>query len=175
MATASGVRRAWLVTTNDNLDALRFYQRRGWRLGGGRSRESLGAAVTNCATHMTRAARRGRGVPVVFDSVGKDTFHGSLDCLRPLGMLVMYGQASGKVPPFDPGILMAKGSLFLTRPTLVTYTATREDLESGSAELFDVVRKGIVKNKATEETRGSSASRSRSSFRSPRPAARLAC
>ncbi len=87
----------------------------------------------------------GKGVAVVYDSVGKDTFAGSLDCLRPLGMMVSYGNASGKVPPFDPGILMAKGSLFLTRPTLVTYTATREDLETSSAELFDVVRKGIVK------------------------------
>jgi NADPH2:quinone reductase len=87
----------------------------------------------------------GNGVAVVYDSVGKDTFAGSLDCLRPLGMMVSYGNASGKVPPFDPGILMAKGSLFLTRPTLVTYTATREDLEDSSAELFDVVRNGVVK------------------------------
>jgi len=87
----------------------------------------------------------GKGVAVVYDSVGKDTFAGSLDSLRPLGMMVSYGNASGKVPPFDPGILMAKGSLFLTRPTLVTHTATREDLEKGSAELFDVVRKGIVR------------------------------
>jgi NADPH2:quinone reductase len=87
----------------------------------------------------------GKGVPVVYDSVGKDTFAGSLDCLAPLGMMVSYGNASGKVPPFDPGILSTKGSLFLTRPTLVTYTASREDLEASSAELFDVVRKGIVK------------------------------
>lgn len=87
----------------------------------------------------------GKGVAVVYDSVGKDTFAGSLDCLRPLGMMVSYGNASGKVPPFDASILMAKGSLFLTRPTLVTYTATREDLKKGSAELFDVVRKGVVR------------------------------
>jgi NADPH2:quinone reductase len=87
----------------------------------------------------------GKGVPVVYDSVGKDTFAGSLDCLRPLGMMVSYGNASGKVPPFDAGILSAKGSLFLTRPTLNTYTASREDLEASSAELFDVVSKGIVK------------------------------
>ena len=87
----------------------------------------------------------GKGVAVVYDSVGKDTFAGSLDCLRPLGMMVSYGNASGKVPPFDLSILMMKGSLFLTRPTLVTYTATREDLEKGCAELFDVVRKSIVK------------------------------
>jgi NADPH2:quinone reductase len=87
----------------------------------------------------------GRGVAVVYDSVGKDTFAGSLDCLRPLGTLVSYGNASGKVPPFDLSLLMTKGSLFLTRPTLVNYTATRQDLEAGSAELFDVVRRGIVR------------------------------
>ncbi|HRZ08053.1 MAG TPA: quinone oxidoreductase, partial [Candidatus Competibacteraceae bacterium] len=69
----------------------------------------------------------GQGVAVVYDSVGKETFMGSLDCLRPLGMMVSFGNASGPVPPFDPGILAAKGSLFLTRPTLMTYTAQRPD------------------------------------------------
>ena len=87
----------------------------------------------------------GQGVPVVYDSVGKDTFEGSLDCLRPLGVLVLYGQASGPVPPFNIGQLMTKGSLYLTRPTLVNYTATREDLMAGSKELFDVVQSGAVK------------------------------
>jgi NADPH:quinone reductase len=85
------------------------------------------------------------GVHVVYDSVGKDTFARSLDCLRPLGMLVLFGQASGPVPPFDLSELMRKGSLFLTRPTLVTYTAKSEDLQSSAAELFDVVSKGAVK------------------------------
>lgn len=87
----------------------------------------------------------GEGVPVVYDSIGKDTFMKSLDCLRPLGILVSFGQASGPVDPFDPGILAAKGSLFLTRPTLMTYTANREDLVASAAELFNVVESGVVK------------------------------
>ncbi len=87
----------------------------------------------------------GAGCHVVYDSVGKDTFAKSLDCLRPLGMLVVYGQASGPVPPFDLAELMRKGSLFLTRPTLVTYTAKSEDLQASAAELFDVVKQGAVK------------------------------
>jgi len=87
----------------------------------------------------------GQGVPVVYDSVGKSTFHGSLDCLRPLGLLVSFGNASGPVPPFELGILSQKGSLYVTRPTLATYTATRADLESTAKDLFDVVRSGQVK------------------------------
>ncbi|GAB4171783.1 MAG: quinone oxidoreductase [Thalassobaculales bacterium] len=87
----------------------------------------------------------GAGVPVVYDSVGASTFMKSLDCLRPLGLMVSFGNASGAVPPFDIGILSAKGSLFLTRPTLVTYTAKREDLVQTAADLFEVVRSGAVK------------------------------
>ena len=87
----------------------------------------------------------GRGVDVVYDAVGKDTFMGSLDCLRPLGMLVSYGNASGKPPPLDPLVLSEKGSLFLTRPTLGHYTARREDLLLSAKALFHVVRQGIVK------------------------------
>ncbi|MFO1422126.1 MAG: quinone oxidoreductase [Candidatus Competibacteraceae bacterium] len=87
----------------------------------------------------------GQGVAVVYDSVGKETFMGSLDCLRPLGMMVSFGNASGPVPPFEPGILAAKGSLFLTRPVLMTYTARRSDLLAGAAELFEVVAGGAVK------------------------------
>ena len=87
----------------------------------------------------------GAGVPVVYDSVGKDTFLTSLDCLKPLGMLVSFGNASGKVTPFDIGILSQKGSLYLTRPTLVTYTATRADLEATAREVFDVIQQGKVK------------------------------
>jgi NADPH2:quinone reductase len=87
----------------------------------------------------------GKGVPVVYDSVGKDTFEGSLDCLQPRGLMVSFGQSSGVVPPFNPGILSAKGSLYLTRPTLATYTANRADLLASANELFDVVAKGIVK------------------------------
>lgn len=84
-------------------------------------------------------------LPVVYDSVGKDTFAKSLDCLAPFGMMVVYGAASGPVPPFDIGQLAAKGSLFLTRPTLATYTAKRDDLVWAANDLFDVVAKGIVK------------------------------
>ncbi|MBX3577831.1 MAG: quinone oxidoreductase [Rhizobiaceae bacterium] len=82
---------------------------------------------------------------VVYDSVGKDTFAGSLDCLRRLGMLVLFGQSSGPVQPFNPAILAQKGSLFLTRPTLFAYTATRAELEASAAALFDVVERGVVK------------------------------
>jgi len=87
----------------------------------------------------------GEGVPVAYDSVGKDTFMASLDCLRPMGMLVSFGNASGAVAPFEPAILSAKGSLFLTRPTLMTYTARREDLLATAQELFEVVGRGVVK------------------------------
>ena len=88
---------------------------------------------------------KGAGVPVVYDGVGKDTFMDSLDCLMPLGMMVTYGNASGAVPPFSPVILSQKGSLFLTRPTLANYIATREDLVRSARELFAVVKSGAVK------------------------------
>lgn len=87
----------------------------------------------------------GRKCDVVYDSVGKDTFEGSLDSLRPRGMLVSFGQSSGPVPPFNLGILSQKGSLFLTRPTLFAYIATRAELEESAAALFEVVRSGAVK------------------------------
>ena len=87
----------------------------------------------------------GAGASVVYDSVGKDTFTDSLDCLRPFGLMVSFGQSSGAVPPFDTGLLVEKGSLYLTRPTLMTYTAKREDLLAAASELFGVVRKGTVK------------------------------
>jgi NADPH2:quinone reductase len=86
----------------------------------------------------------GAMLPVVYDSVGRDTFTTSLDCLAPYGMMVSYGNASGPVTT-DIGILAAKGSLYLTRPTLATYTSKREDLEAHAAALFDVVAKGAVK------------------------------
>jgi len=85
------------------------------------------------------------GVPVVYDSVGKSTFMGSLDCLQPRGTMVSFGNASGAVAPFPPGLLAQKGSLFLTRPTLMDYTATRKDLEASARALFSVVRGGKVK------------------------------
>ncbi|MGD8335476.1 MAG: quinone oxidoreductase [Desulfobacterales bacterium] len=86
-----------------------------------------------------------RGVDVVYDSVGQATFMVSLDCLRPLGTMVSFGQSSGPVAPLELGLLSAKGSLFLTRPTLMTYTAKREDLLIHARDLFEVVEKGVVK------------------------------
>ena len=88
---------------------------------------------------------KGKGVPVVYDGVGKDTFMDSLDCLAPLGMLVSFGNASGAVTQFNPGILAQKGSLFLTRPTLFTYTAKREELVRAARDLFSVVKSKAVK------------------------------
>ena len=88
---------------------------------------------------------RGAKLPVVYDSVGKDTFLKSLDCLRPRGLMVTYGNASGPPDPIAPGILAQKGSLFLTRPTLFSYIAEREELELAAAALFDVVSGGKVR------------------------------
>jgi NADPH2:quinone reductase len=87
----------------------------------------------------------GKGVPVVYDSVGKSTFAGSLDCQRPLGLMVSFGNTSGAVPPVEPSLLTQKGSLYLTRPTLATYTVSRADLEATAKDLFDVVLSGKVK------------------------------
>jgi NADPH2:quinone reductase len=87
----------------------------------------------------------GKGVPVVYDGVGKDTWEGSLDCLKPRGLMVSFGNASGPVAPVNLGILSAKGSLYVTRPTLMTYTASREDLVESAGAVMDVVGKGLVK------------------------------
>lgn len=101
-------------------------------------------------SERVKAITKGKGVPVVYDGVGKDTFMDSLDCLAPLGLMVSFGNASGAVPPVNIGILAQKGSLFLTRPTLVNYTATREDLLTASKELFSVVKSGAVKIKVNQ-------------------------
>lgn len=92
-----------------------------------------------------REVTGGEGVAVVYDGVGKDTFMASLDCLRPRGMMVTFGNASGAVPPFDPLLLTQKGSLFLTRPKLADYTTKREELLALGDELFDVVQGGKVR------------------------------
>jgi NADPH2:quinone reductase len=92
----------------------------------------------------TREITGGAGVDVVYDSVGQATFMPSLDCLRPLGMMVSFGQSSGSVPPVDLGVLAAKGSLFLTRPSLMAYTADRKDLLAHAEDLFEVVVSGAV-------------------------------
>lgn len=87
----------------------------------------------------------GEKLPVVYDSVGKDTFFKSLDCLHPRGLMVSFGNASGTPPPFETGVLAQKGSLFLTRPTLFNYIAKRDELEQSAAELFELVLSGKVR------------------------------
>jgi NADPH2:quinone reductase len=87
----------------------------------------------------------GAKVPVVYDSVGKDTFAKSLDCLAPRGLMVSFGNASGPVEPISPLVLSQKGSLFLTRPTLFSYVATRAELEAAAAELFAMILDGKVR------------------------------
>jgi len=113
-------------------------------------------AKENGAAHVINYAREdfaarvkeitgGKGVKVVYDSVGKDTWDKSLDCLRPFGLIASFGNASGVVPPFAPGILGAKGSLYVTRQTLFTHIATREATQAMADELFAVVTSGQVK------------------------------
>jgi NADPH2:quinone reductase len=85
---------------------------------------------------------RGQGVNVVYDSVGLDTYRGDFEVLKPLGMLVLFGQSSGRVPPIDPSLLADKGSLFFTRPTLATYAADRKSLLERSGKVFDWIREG---------------------------------
>ena len=92
----------------------------------------------------------GAMVPVVYDSVGKDTFMPSLDCLAPLGLMVSFGNSSGAVPPFEIGVLSAKGSLYLTRPTLATYTANRSELEKSAQDLMQAVQSGAVQIKVNQ-------------------------
>jgi NADPH2:quinone reductase len=95
--------------------------------------------------HRVREITKDDGVSVVFDSVGKITFRASLDCLRPRGLMVSFGQSSGGIPPFDLGVLGVKGSLFLTRPTLMTYIGSRAELLETAGDLFDVLRSGVVR------------------------------
>ncbi|GJJ01012.1 quinone oxidoreductase [Duganella rhizosphaerae] len=96
-------------------------------------------------TERVREITGGKGVSAVYDSIGKDTFIGSLDCLQPLGTMVSFGNASGPVPPFSLGELASRGSLFITRPSLMSYMARREDLEAAAKSLFGVVASGEVK------------------------------
>jgi NADPH:quinone reductase len=106
-----------------------------------------------------KALTDGKGVPVVYDGVGKNTWDGSLDCLRPRGYLVSFGNASGAVTSFNPGILAQKGSLFLTRPTLASYISTRADLVERANALFDAVKSGKVKIETTGRYKLSDAQR----------------
>jgi NADPH2:quinone reductase len=94
---------------------------------------------------QVRELTGGKGANVVYDSIGKDTFFASLDCLRPLGLMVSYGNASGPAPAFQPLELSRRGSLFLTRPTLFHYIARRADLARAARELFDVIGSGTVR------------------------------
>lgn len=111
--------------------------------------KSLGADHTIITARDDIAKRvreiTGIGAHVVYDSVGKDTFLASIDSLRPLGMMVSFGNASGPPPDINPLLLSQKGSLFLTRPTMFSYTATVEQLDETAADLFDVIAKGVVK------------------------------
>jgi NADPH:quinone reductase len=124
-------------------------------IGTAGSDEKCALAQRHGATHTINYAREnfaervaaltgGKKLPVVFDSVGKNTWEGSLDCLKPRGLMVSFGNASGPVPPVQLGILATKGSLYVTRPTLATYIATREELQSRAQALFDVVQRGQV-------------------------------
>ncbi len=100
-----------------------------------------------------RALTGGKGVPVVYDGIGKDSFMSSLDCLAPRGLMVSFGNASGAVPPFEPSILSAKGSLYLTRPTLFHYTMTTAELQASADALFAVIADGSVKIAAPKSYR----------------------
>jgi NADPH:quinone reductase len=120
------------------------------------SPEKVALAKANGCTHVlstheqgwekkVREITGGAGVPVVYDSIGKDTFLAGLDCLQPRGIMVTYGNASGPVDPFSPSILAAKGSLFVTRPTLAHYTRTQAELQETADDLFAVIASGAVK------------------------------
>jgi NADPH2:quinone reductase len=124
------------------------------------SDEKAKLAVAHGATHVVnystenfvervRAITGGKGVPVVYDSVGKSTWEGSLDCLRPRGYMVSFGNASGAVTSFSPSVLAQKGSLYLTRPTLASYISTRAELLERASALFEVVKAGKVKVETT--------------------------
>ncbi|MDQ5849599.1 MAG: quinone oxidoreductase [Pseudomonadota bacterium] len=131
-------------------------------IGTAGSDEKTALAKAHGATHVVnyskenfvervKALTEGKGVPVVYDGVGKATWDGSLDCLRPRGLIVSFGNASGPVPPVNLGILSTKGSLYVTRPTLATHIATRSDLVDRSNALFDVVKSGKVKIETTKK------------------------
>ena len=129
-------------------------------IGTAGSEAKLALAKAHGAEHVINYAKEdfvkrvkditgGKGVPVVYDSVGKTTWEGSLDCLRPRGLMVSFGNASGPVAPLNLGILASKGSLYVTRPTLATHIASRADLVERSTALFEVVKSGKVKIETT--------------------------
>ena len=129
-------------------------------IGTAGSEEKMALAKAHGAEHVMNYSKEnfvervktitaGKGVPVVYDGVGKATWEGSLDCLRPRGLMVSFGNASGPVAPVNLGILSTKGSLYVTRPTLATHIASRADLVERSNSLFDVVQTGKVKIETT--------------------------
>jgi NADPH2:quinone reductase len=131
-------------------------------IGTAGSAEKLALAKAHGADHLINYSTEdwvkrvkeitgGKGVPVVYDSVGKSTWEGSLDCLSPRGLIVSFGNASGAVPPVNLGILSTKGSLYVTRPTLATHIATRADLLERSNALFEIVKSGKVKIETTKK------------------------
>jgi len=131
-------------------------------IGTAGSAEKLALAKAHGADHLINYSTEdwvkrvkeitgGKGVPVVYDSVGKSTWEGSLDCLRPRGLIVSFGNASGPVAPVNLGILSTKGSLYVTRPTLATHIASRADLVERSNALFDIVASGKVKIETTRK------------------------
>ena len=127
-----GVRVVGVVSTEEKAEIARAH---------GAADVIVGAADI---ADQVRKLTQGAMVPVVYDSVGRETFMSSLDCLAPLGLMVSYGNASGPVPPFELAVLAAKGSLYVTRPTLATYIASRQDLLAVANDLFDVVLTGAV-------------------------------
>jgi len=139
------------------LIACQWAKKLGYELiGTAGSDEKCALATEYGAAHMINYRREnfvervreitgGKGVKVVYDSVGKDTFDGSLDCLRPFGLMAIFGNSSGAPAPVAPGVLATKGSLYMTRPTLFTHLATRERTQAMADELFEVVLDGSVK------------------------------
>ncbi|MBS0277039.1 MAG: quinone oxidoreductase [Proteobacteria bacterium] len=113
-----------------------------------------------------RELTKGEGVPVVYDGVGKATWDGSLDCLAVRGMMVSFGNSSGAVPPFAPGILSTKGSLYVTRPTLASYTRTPEELQETANDLFAVIASGAVKIEINQRFKLSEAAKAHEALQS---------
>lgn len=125
-------------------------------IGSTTSPEKVALAKANGCAHVintkhvgwekqVREITMGKGVPVVYDSIGKDTFLAGLDCLQPRGIMVTYGNASGPVDPFSPSLLAAKGSLFVTRPVLAHYTSTAEELQATADDLFGIIGSGAIR------------------------------
>jgi NADPH:quinone reductase len=110
-------------------------------------------------TKRVREITNGAGVPVVYDSIGKDTYTASLDCLAPLGLFVSFGNSSGPLPPIDSSEFAGRGSLYFTRPTLFSYIAKRSDLDAMAAELFEVIESGKVKTNVRQRYRLAEAGR----------------